>query len=166
MSKNLERLLAILKAEANVVESINKGMPFRYKSKQRLILDRGKPFLTKVEPHSLRGELKQCFQNCFEALLIYPDLSYCEGFANDDNTLIAVSHAWLVNETGEVIDPTWKSKRFINCTYFGVVFNTDFVMEMAEKTLHYGILDTDYLNGHQLLKKGFPRNALHAKFHP
>jgi len=95
----------------------------------------------------------------------YPQLSYCEGFAIDDDIPIAVSHAWLVNDAFEVIDPTWVGKKFIDCAYFGVVFNREFVIDFATRTKVYGILDSDYLNDHQLLREGFPEGALHTKFH-
>lgn len=158
-----QRLLTILKAEADVIESINEAAPFRYKSIQRLILENGKPFLTRVEPSPFKGKPKSCFQNCFQALWNYPKLSYCEGFAISDEVALAVSHAWLVNDKSEVIDPTWNNK-YTGCTYFGVVFLEEFVREIALKTKHYGILDNDYLNNYQLLQFGFPQGALHPKF--
>lgn len=164
MEKNLERLLTILKAEADVIESINLYVPFRYKSIQRLILEKGKPFLALVEPRPFKGKPKSCFQNCFQALWNYPQLSYCEGFAISDQVVLAVSHAWLVNENWEVIEPTWDEK-YTGCNYFGVVFNAEFVSQIALKTKHYGILDNDLLNDHQLLREGFPEGALHNKFH-
>jgi len=95
----------------------------------------------------------------------YPQLNYCEGFAIDDDLLIAVSHAWLINDAFEVVDPTWTGKMFTGCTYFGVVLNHNFVVNFITKTRHYGILESDYLNDYQLLQKGFPEGALHTKFH-
>ena len=165
MSKNLERLLTILKAEADVVESINKNVPFRYKSNQRLILENGKPFLKIIKPTPFKGEPKQCFQNCITALLEHSYLSYCEGYIIDDDLPIAILHAWLVNDKFEVIDPTWDDKDSTGRTYFGVAFNDEFVMDFAMKTKHYGILDSDYLTGYQLLKEGFSEGALHDRFH-
>lgn len=165
MSKNLDRLLTILKAEADVIENINKAAPFRYKSNQRLILENGKPFLTRVKPTPFKEEQGHCFQNCFEILLNHPELSYCEGFATNDNILLALPHAWLINEDLQVIDPTWIDEESTSSVYFGVVFNKKFVTDIAKKTKHYGILDTDYLNNYQLLREGFQSGALHSKFH-
>jgi hypothetical protein len=165
MNKNLERLLSLLKAEADVIDSINKTAPFRYKSNQRLVLENGKAFLTRVEHPKFRGELQQCFQNCFEILLTHPELSYCEGFGTDDNMLLAVPHGWLINKDMQVIDPTWIDEKSTGSVYFGVVFKSKFVFDIARKTKHYGILDTDYLNNYQLLREGFQSGALHSKFH-
>lgn len=106
MSNNLERLVTLLKQQAELIDTINAGCPFRYKSIQRLILETGRPFLKRVEPTPFKGKPKSCFQNCFQASWMEPNLSYCEGFAIYNELPIAVSHAWLVNEALEVIDPT------------------------------------------------------------
>ncbi|MBD6620543.1 hypothetical protein FNW02_33410 [Komarekiella sp. 'clone 1'] len=165
MSSNLDRLLAILKEQADLIDKLNTRSDFRYKSTQRLVLEYGQPFITKVKS-PFKGQPKSCFENCLKGLLRYPNLNYCEGFAISDNVDIAVSHAWLVNNNGELIDPTWGvGKRFKGSTYFGVVFNDDFVREIAQKTKCYGILDNDYMNEHKLVRAGFPAHALHPQFH-
>jgi len=165
MSQVLERLLTILKAEAELIENMSEGVSFRYKSNQQLILGNGKPFLEIVRLIPFKGKSKQCFQNCYQALWDYPEFSYCEGFALKNNMSIALSHAWLVNDNMEVIDPTWTKETSAEVAYFGVVFTKKFVMETAAKTKCYGILDSDYLNRHQLKREGFPQGALHPKFH-
>jgi len=159
MSDNLERLLTILRAEADLIDRLNKNSDFRYKSIQRLILENGQPFLERVLPSPFRGESGQCFQNCFEAMQEHEGLWYCEGFATDDNLSLAISHAWLVNDRGLVIDPTWDD-RTVGCTYFGVVFNTEYVMEVATETGHYGIFGSDFLNNHSLQQEGLGDHAL------
>ncbi|MBD2303053.1 hypothetical protein [Nostoc sp. FACHB-190] len=164
MNHNLDRLLVILKQQADLIDNLNTRSDFRYKSTQKLILDYGQPFLKSVKP-PFKGQPKSCFENCLKALINFPKLNYCEGFAISDDVDIAVSHAWLVNNDGDVIDPTWIGKNFKGSTYFGVVFNNDFVVEMAQKNKCYGILDSDYMNRHQLLREGFPPSALHPIFH-
>jgi hypothetical protein len=165
VSQILERLLTILKAEAELIENMGGSVPFRYKSNQKLILDAGRPFLKVIKPSPFKGEPKQCFQNCYQALWERPELNYCEGFAIQDDIPIILSHAWLVNDNMEVIDPTWVEEMSVEVAYFGVVFTKKFVMETAAKTKCYGILDTDYSNRHQLKREGFPQGALHPKFH-
>jgi hypothetical protein len=165
MPNNLERLLLILNEQAELIENINTRNSFRYKSNYRLILETGKPFLNKVEPPPFKGKPKSCFQNCLQGLWDRPQLYYCEGFAITDDVDIAASHAWLLNDKAEVIDPTWTGEMFPGCTYFGVVFDTEFVVSFAAKTRRYGILDNDYMNKHQLLQEGFPEGALHEGFH-
>ncbi|MCC5640864.1 hypothetical protein LC593_34570 [Nostoc sp. CHAB 5844] len=164
MNHNLDRLLAILKEQADLIDDLNTRSDFRYKSTQKLVLNYGKPFLKSVKP-PFKGQPKSCFENCLKALINFPQLNYCEGFAISDDVDLAVSHAWLVNNDGDLIDPTWIGKNFKGSTYFGVVFNNDFVVEMAQKNKCYGILDNDYMNRHQLLREGFPPSALHPIFH-
>lgn len=164
MNKNLDRLLEKLKVEADLIDKIHLTSNFRYKSIQSLILAHGKPFVRKANS-PFKGKPQSCFENCFKALWDFPNLSYCEGFAIDDDLNLAISHAWLVNNSLEVIDPTWIGKKFKGSIYFGVVFNREFVMEMAEITRSYGILDSDYMNEHKLKREGFPPSALHPIFH-
>ncbi|WP_210404509.1 hypothetical protein [Chroococcidiopsis sp. TS-821] len=129
-----------------------------------MLLEFDKPFLKKSESIFFVGEVRQCFKNCFQALWDYPEFNYCEGFAIRDNMPIALSHAWLVNDAMEVIDPTWTEETEV--AYFGVVFTRKFVMQTAAKTKCYGILDSDYSNRHQLRREGFSQGALHPLFHP
>ncbi len=164
MSNNLESLLTKIQQNADLFDRQNKRSDLQYKSIESLILAYGRPFIKKVKS-SFKAEPKSCFKNCFQALWKYQNFSYCEGYATDDELPLALSHAWLVNEKGEVIDPTWVGKQHKGSTYFGVVFNREYVMEMAEKLRCYGILDNDYMNEHQLLHQGFPPHALHSKFH-
>lgn len=159
MVNNLDRLLGKLKEQADLIDKLNTRSDFRYKSTQKLVLDYGQPFLKKVKS-PFKGELKSCFENCYNVLWEYPQLSYCEGFAIDDALDLAVCHAWLVNDSLEVIDPTWIGKKFKGSTYFGIIFNTEFVREMAEKNRCYGILDSAYINRNLLLREGFPPHAL------
>lgn len=166
MSKNLERLLKNLKAEADISDDIYKNHSFGYKSNQRLVLKYGLPFLEIAAHVPLIGELGQCFENSLELLTTHPELHYTEGFANDDDMIFAVPHAWLIDDEGRVFDPTWASRGYLNSAYFGIVLTTEFVMEIVEKTNYCGILETDHLNNYQLKRNGFPPHALHPNFHP
>jgi hypothetical protein len=161
MSSNLNRLLINIQERANSIDKINKHSDFRYKSIESLVLAYGKPFSHQIKS-PFKGEPKSCFENCYQALYEFPELSYCEGFAIDDDLDFAVSHAWLVNNSLEVIDPTWIGERFQGSSYFGVVFTDDFVLEIVDKTLCYGILDSDYMIDHLLKREGFPTHALKA----
>ncbi len=77
-----------------------------------------------------------------------------------------IAHAWLVNDRGEVIDPTWRDPQsFINPIYFGIVFDWEFVMAVAAKTEVYGVLDNDRAIEYEFKRLGLPSNALHPKFH-
>ncbi|MBD2132587.1 hypothetical protein H6F47_09145 [Sphaerospermopsis sp. FACHB-1094] len=159
MNNNLERLITILQQRAELYNKLNKNSDFLYKSVDCLVLAYGQPF-TKQIKSPFQGEPKSCCQNCYQALYDFPELSYCEGFAMNNNLGIPIIHAWLVNKNLEVIDPTWIGDRFQNCTYFGVVLTDDFVLEMTGKTERYGILESDYVMDYQLQRQGFPSHAL------
>lgn len=159
MNNNLERLITNLQQRTTAINEINKHSDFLHKSIESLVLAHGQPF-TKQIKSPFKGEPKSCFENCYQALYDFPELSYCEGFAIDDDLDFGLSHAWLVNDNLEVIDPTWIGKRFQNCAYFGVIFTDDFVLEMLDKTGSYGVLDSDYMIEHQLKRQGFPPHAL------
>lgn len=165
MNDNLKHLLNLLNQEADLIDKNFPNSSFRYKSTQRLILENGIPFEKRIKP-SFKGEPKQCYQNCFKALLRFPSLHYCEGFIGYRDLPMSFAHAWLVNDKGQIIEPTLLKKEDANCAYFGVVFDTEFVMDMAEKLRVYGILENDFMNKHQLKKEGFPKHALSIQFHP
>ncbi|WP_089131437.1 hypothetical protein [Tolypothrix sp. NIES-4075] len=78
---------------------------------------------------------------------------------------IVLSHAWLVNDAGEVIDPTWFGKKHKGSVYFGMALTREFVFEIAQKTKCYGILDSDYMNGHRLMREGFSLMCIQQSFH-
>ena len=50
MSSNLDRLLAILKEQADLIDKLNQRCEFRYKSTHSLVLAYGQPFLKTVKP--------------------------------------------------------------------------------------------------------------------
>ena len=164
MNDNLEYLLEFLNQQAVLIDSIYKKSTTPRKSSQRLILENGLPFLTMSKPSPFKGEPKSCYQNCTSALLKYPELSYCEGFAISKEVSFTIAHAWLIDNNSQVIDPTW-NEDYTESTYFGVVFTNDFVRKIALKTKHYGILENYYVDKYQILQQGFPKGALHPKFH-
>ena len=164
MNYNLEYLLEFLNQQADLIDSIYKKSTTPRKSSQRLILENGLPFLTMSKPSPFKGEPKSCYQNCTSALLKYPELSYCEEFAISKEVSIIIAHAWLIDNNSQVIDPTW-NEDFTDCTYFGVVFANEFVREVALKTKCYGISDNHRVDRYQIFQNGFPKGALHPKFH-
>lgn len=110
-------------------------------SMYRFILDNGYDFKPAALPSDIeRMKKKECFMNATHLMLVDSSLIYCEGFALN---IIPVHHGWCVTQDGEIVDPTWDNPE--NCTYFGVPFQYDFVMESLDKSQAYGILDNHYL---------------------
>jgi len=163
MSENIEALLSYLKKFADFCTAANSQFDAKYKCNEALILAYGIPFEERVEPSPLSGEPKSCYKNCYEGLLLHQDWHYCEGFATSENLSLALIHAWLVNDRGEVIDPTWVGRE--KTAYFGVVFERKFVGNMLAQARQYAILENDYKFDFPLLKRGFADGMLNPKFH-
>ena len=80
-------------------------------------------------PQWLRmGERRNCFNNAAVYAINREDVSYAEGYAIQPGLPFPVQHAWLVDPTGAVIDPTWTGTP--NHVYFGIAFRRDFVLSM------------------------------------
>ena len=167
MSITLESFVSDLKQYADIFDRLYNREELKYCSTQRLILDTGIVFRHKIAS-PLSGNSGECYKNCFQILsrAFNSNLYYCEGFATYEGIGLIVAHAWLVNDRGEVIDPTWRDPQsFINPIYFGVVFDWEFVMAVAAKTEVYGVLDNDRATEYEFKRLGLPSKALHPKFH-
>lgn len=85
-----------------------------------------------------RGKLGFCYMNSFHHMNV--DLAYTEGYAMKAR-LIPLAHAWLTNSAGQATDCTWATGDF----YFGCKFDPDFIVDMADRTGHYGVFEGLYL---------------------
>jgi hypothetical protein len=66
---------------------------------------------------------KECFFNCMDMSLKH-GLIYVEGYASESSVGIPVHHAWCTDQSGVVIDFTWKK---LGKAYFGVAFNESYL---------------------------------------
>jgi len=105
------------------------------------------------------GELKQCYQNASNAVIQHDTLRYVEGYALFRNC-VPMEHAWVYDmATGQFYDPTWLEGQ--GSEYYGVVFDTAFILSLMVKTEHYGVWGSecfDILHTHH--KEGFPNWAI------
>ncbi|HBT70532.1 MAG TPA: hypothetical protein DEB63_22750 [Agrobacterium sp.] len=90
-----------------------------------------------------RGPAKQCFDNAAQVLLSRlaagdNSVRYAEGYAMDAELAIPMQHAWLVNADNKVIDPTCRD--MADNLYFGIVFETSFVLDLLRIKQSAGIL--------------------------
>ena len=75
-----------------------------------------------------RGRRNNCYVNASACALTRDDLFYVEGYGIDPLFPIPFEHAWLVDASGTVWDPTWQeASRHI---YFGIPFKRDFLANM------------------------------------
>lgn len=83
----------------------------------------------------------QCFQNAAHLAHDNPTtLSYVEGFAY---SIIPIHHAWVTNESGIAIDPTWNKRTMKESrgkAYFGVIVPTQVMRDRLVERRVYGNL--------------------------
>ncbi len=77
-----------------------------------------------------RGPPKRCYANATGYAAANKNLFYVEGYAIDPEFPLPLEHAWLIDKTGAVLDPTWEDAA--DSVYFGIPFRTDFLMAMIE----------------------------------
>jgi hypothetical protein len=77
----------------------------------------------------------QCYHNAGALHLQHPQWTYCEGFACPVDVGIPVSHAWLLDEEGLVVDATWKP----GAVYLGLPFTASYCMQTWEDTGYWGL---------------------------
>lgn len=112
-----------------------------------------------------RGPAKQCFDNATQVLISRlaardNSVRYAEGYAMKAELPIPMQHAWLVDADNKVIDPTWR--KAANNLYFGIVFETEFVLNLLQIKQSAGILvDAVGLREHY----GTPELFEHGIFH-
>ncbi|EMS95500.1 hypothetical protein H009_22123 [Agrobacterium tumefaciens str. Cherry 2E-2-2] len=90
-----------------------------------------------------RRPAKQCFDNVTQVLISRTtegdtSVCYAEGYAMDAELPIPMQHAWLVDADNKVIDPTWRD--VADNLYFGIVFETSFVLDLLQIKKSAGIL--------------------------
>ncbi|CAN7568885.1 hypothetical protein LJR221_004084 [Agrobacterium tumefaciens] len=77
-----------------------------------------------------RGPKRHCFANAAKLASERDDVFYAEGYAFNGKIPIPMQHAWLVDENGYPIDPTWEQSP--DHIYFGIVFRAAFITEMMK----------------------------------
>ena len=86
---------------------------------------------------SSRGVPNACYANAAALAENCRDLRYCEGFALRPG-LVPVHHAWCIDISGAVVDPTWR--HLVGTDYFGVVFRRDYMVRALAENGRAGIL--------------------------
>lgn len=116
------------------------------------VLAYGRQFPSQPFPkHVRKRRLGRCFSNAWQLVESNPGAyTYVEGFAL---YYIPMEHAWCVDRSGHVVDPTWHDGR--GSQYFGVPFKADFVRATILERKRYGVL-TDFERGYPLLRGADP----------
>ena len=105
----------------------------------RFLLRRGRGFRTGRHTYSgPRGTPKLCFMNAGNLAIANPEMIYAEGYVRLLGS-IPIEHAWCIDDSGMVIDPTLKDGKDVDC-YFGAAFTTDFLWRTVQRSMVWGIL--------------------------
>lgn len=126
-----------------------------------LYLRLGRPFAqTAASARVRQGKLGQCYRNAALLCMSRPELAYCEGYAQPEG-LIAVHHAWCIDEQGNVSDSTWGAEE--GNEYFGVALDMTFVLSVIRERRRWGVL-CEHLSRETLLTH--PSRYLHPRWQP
>lgn len=124
------------------------GAPRRY-SPEMALLAYGRDWKpSEASPAWLvMGPKRNCFANALAYAVDRSDVYYVEGYAVDRQLGIPMEHAWLVDNRGSVIDPTWDDPE--ENDYFGIAFKREFVVKFAgvtdgEPFLHPAVMRRNY----------------------
>jgi hypothetical protein len=110
----------------------------RYLCLEELLLEHGETHPLSSRSFGVpRGPAHECFKNAADLVLSRRDLLYCEGFAMG---VIPVLHAWCLDASGAVVEPTW-TEELASGGYFGLVFRRHYVWETLLARQKYGLLD-------------------------
>jgi len=110
------------------------------KTYEGIVLDHGQEYEPPVRPRPVgvrKGKNKLCFMNSY-GLAFEKGWQYVEGYALSGIVPFPVLHAWVVTDSGEVIETTWKDS---GVAYFGIPFDFDFIHKVLLETRTHGVID-------------------------
>lgn len=129
-----------------------------FRSHQELVYELGRPMFAaaKLPRAAPRGNLRYCYANTLRLIAYYPRLRYCEGYAMpwvDGRAGTPALHAWAVNSTGRVWDPTWPDP--FTSAYWGIEIPLADVLRFNALDVDtFGVLATEHLIGSPMLRTG------------
>jgi hypothetical protein len=151
-----------LNQQVDSTPAIYRKPDFKYWRFEQLVLDCGREMQPDENSSSERGRTKSCYWNCQQLVSKQPELIYCEGFAVSQNVGFPLSHAWLLNSAGKVLEPTWE---FPGEAYLGVAFSWEWIRSLMKSRQQRGrdndlsVFECNYLEEYSLLKEGLPPDA-------
>lgn len=124
------------------------------------ILHYGYEFTLVVPDDLERGMPGNCFGNAAHYVVMHDGFHYCEGYATSHKLPLPIPHAWVVDDDGHAVDPTWRYAEG-EASYFGVPLLRDAVWARLEKLRVHCIIFNDWeYNDHGLLRHGLPAEEI------
>jgi hypothetical protein len=106
-----------------------------------LMLEHGREYKAQSLPERYHmGSPGNCFADAWRLMTDNPDLTYVEGWASAG--ILPVEHAWCVDKTGRVIDPTWAAVRdddIEDRAYWGIPFRRRWVLDTTLEREYFGV---------------------------
>jgi len=150
----------------NYVEMISRmqkdnteGRDMKYGGTEHIVQELGQFDEAQPRPAGIKqGRMKECFKNAFDLMQDEPDeYTYVEGVAFPKG-LIPVNHAWCVDRSGKVVDPTWKDSE--TTAYKGVHLSSEFVTQTVLSKGSYEVFDYMSKEGRNMIMNGLPKGAV------
>ncbi|MDJ0581681.1 hypothetical protein [Crocosphaera sp.] len=155
-------LKQFLQDNADLFKHSKKNSNYKYKSFYELVLKLGQEMKPAIRSEEFTGQPKNCYGNCQTLAFLEPELTYCEGFALSNGIDFPVSHAWLLDQSGTVIEVTWQEP---GSAYIGIAFSNTFIQsvlkerEERQRSNYLSLIESNYLENYSFLKEGIPESA-------
>jgi DNA topoisomerase-1 len=141
------------------LDIIPENTKLKYNGAYDLVTKLGRFFTPAPRPKGIAKEKdKECYRNAALLAIANPEYTYCEGMAMISSVPgLPFSHAWCVDKNGKVIDNTWPEH---GTAYFGIPFNTDYLLKVLEKNKIYGVIPDYHRKDYDPFADGFPDDAI------
>lgn len=88
---------------------------------------------------AIKGPRRECFRNAALAAMHSAKYIYCEGYASTHDCYpVPFYHAWLLDQKGNTIDPTWDLD---GAEYVGIPILGGYLSRRIHKQETYGLID-------------------------
>lgn len=138
------------------------SMEVVYKNGYDMVFKEGRYFAPAERPLDISKDAdKECFKNAALLAMANPKYTYVEGFATIKSLgALPISHAWVVDKKGNVVDSTWKTP---GTSYYGIPFKTEFLEKTIVKTKVWGLIPEMPSKKYNPFKDGFPKGVIDGK---
>lgn len=144
-----------LSGVARLRQQARQAEGFAYAGFEDLVLRRGTFWPGSPRPRGVpKMANRQCFQNAWQIAETH-GWTYCEGWAT---SIIPTHHAWVLNQAGAVIDPTWDDPE--SCVYAGLPLERSFVAKVLLSSGTYGVF---YKPEARVLLDNSPEEPIHDR---
>lgn len=99
-------------------------------------------------------EPQNCYSNALALAQEWEGLVYVEGYAHLG--LIPLQHAWVEDEEGRIIDPTWSGMKRdeTEALYVGVKFDPTLAWDLMLASGYSSVFESDWMQGNPVLRHG------------